>query len=83
MAILKGVPKHRIIFRHAFASTLGPIINVVALNIGFFDQRRGGCGIGFLPIRDWGRLIIDAVSFRDIPLVQATALCFCFFLHLY
>ena len=35
MAILKGVPRRRIIFRHALLNAIGPIVNVVALNLAY------------------------------------------------
>ena len=35
MAILKGLPKWRIVVRHAFPNALAPIINVIALNIAY------------------------------------------------
>lgn len=78
MAILKGVPKRRIILHHAFRNAMGPIINVIALNIGFLVS-------GVVVVESvfaypgLGRLIVNAVSFRDIPLVQGTTMCFCGF----
>lgn len=78
MAILKGVPKRRIILRHALPNALGPIINVIALNLGFLIS---GVVIveSVFAYPGLGRLIIDAVFFRDIPLVQGTAMVFCIF----
>lgn len=35
MAILKGVPRRRIILRHALFNAFGPIVNVVALNLAY------------------------------------------------
>ena len=35
MAILKGVPRRRLLLRHALPNALGPIINVVALNLAY------------------------------------------------
>ena len=35
MAILKGVPRKRIILRHALLNAIGPIVNVVALNLAY------------------------------------------------
>lgn len=78
MAILKGVPKGRIIMRHALPNALGPIINVIALNLGYLVS---GVVIveAVFAYPGLGRLIIDAVSFRDIPLVQGAAMIFCLF----
>ena len=35
MAILKGVPRARIILRHALLNTIGPIVNIIALNLAY------------------------------------------------
>ena len=35
MAVLKGVPRKRIILRHALLNAIGPIVNVVALNLAY------------------------------------------------
>lgn len=35
MAILKGVPRKRIILRHALLNAIGPIVNVIALNLAY------------------------------------------------
>jgi peptide/nickel transport system permease protein len=78
MAILKGVPQKRIILRHALPNALGPIINVIALNLGYLVS---GVVVveAVFAYPGLGRLIIDAVSFRDIPLVQAATMIFCIF----
>lgn len=78
MALLKGVPRRRIILRHALPNAVGPIINVIALNIGYLVS-------GVVVVESvfaypgLGRLIIDAVSFRDLPLVQGVTMIFCAF----
>jgi len=78
MAILKGVSKKRIILRHALPNSLGPIINVIAINLGYLIS---GVVVveAIFAYPGLGRLVIDAVSFRDIPLVQGTAMIFCVF----
>ena len=35
MAILKGVPRRRIILRHALFNAIGPIVNIIALNLAY------------------------------------------------
>jgi len=35
MAILKGLPKWRIVVQHAFPNALAPVINVIALNLAY------------------------------------------------
>ena len=78
MAILKGVPRRRIIWRHALPNAVGPIINVIALNIGYLVS---GVVVveAVFAYPGLGRLIIDAVSFRDLPLVQGVTMIFCAF----
>lgn len=76
MAILKGVPSQRIILRHALPNAIGPIASVVALETAHLIT-----GIVVLEaifnINGLGRLMVDAVGSRDIPVVQACALIFC------
>ena len=53
MAILKGVPRRRIILRHALLNAIGPIVNVIALNLAWLV---GGVVIVetcFSPTRVW------------------------------
>jgi len=76
MAILKGVSRGRIVFRHALPNALGPIINVIALNIGYLVS-----GVVVVEVifayPGLGRLMIDAVAHRDVPMVQVTAMILC------
>jgi peptide/nickel transport system permease protein len=78
MAILTGVPRSRIILRHALPNALGPIINVIALNLGYMVS---GVVVveAIFAYPGLGRLLIDAVAYRDIPMVQAVAMIFCAF----
>nr|WP_319394864.1 ABC transporter permease [uncultured Desulfobacter sp.] len=75
MAVLKGVSRGRIIFRHSLINVIGPIANVVALNLTFLI---GGVVIveTIFAYPGLAKLIVDAVSTRDFPLVQACALIF-------
>ena len=76
MAILKGVPRARIILRHAFFNTIGPIVNVVALNLAYLVS---GVVIveTIFAYPGLAKLMIDGVQTRDLPLVQACAMIFC------
>jgi len=78
MALLKGVSKWRIIMRHAIPNALGPIVNVVALNLGYLVS-----GVVIIEViftyPGLGRLMVDSVVFRDLPQIQAVALIFCGF----
>lgn len=76
MAILKGVPKWRIILVHALPNAIAPIINVIVLNLAYLIT-------GIVVIESMfnfpgvGRLMVEGVTTRDIPLVQAAAMIFC------
>ncbi len=76
MAVLKGVPLWRILVVHALPNALGPIINVIALNLAYLIS-------GIVVIETMfnftglGRLTVEAVNTRDIPVVQVCAMIFC------
>lgn len=76
MAILKGVPRGRIILRHAFLNAIGPIVNVIALNLAYLVS-----GVVVVEVifayPGLAKLMIDGVQTRDLPLVQACAMIFC------
>jgi peptide/nickel transport system permease protein len=76
MALLKGVSRMRIIFRHSIVNVIGPIANVVALNLAFLI---GGVVIveTIFAYPGLAKLIVDAVSTRDFPVVQSCAMVFC------
>ncbi len=73
MATLKGVPYWRIVFRHALPNALLPAINVVALTIAWL---LGGVVVIEVVFNypGLGRMMIDSISDRDLPVVQAIAL---------
>jgi len=76
MAILKGVPKRRIILRHALFNAISPIVNVIALNLAYLV---GGVVIieTIFAYPGLAKLMVDGVQVRDLPLVQACAMIFC------
>ena len=76
MAILKGVPRRRIILRHALFNAIGPIVNVIALNLAWLIS---GVVIveTIFAYPGLAKLMIDGVQIRDLPLVQAIAMIFC------
>ncbi len=76
MAILKGVPRKRIILRHALFNAVGPIVNVIALNLAWLV---GGVVVveQIFSYPGLAKLMIEAVQMRDMPLVQACAMIFC------
>ena len=76
MAVLKGVPWRRVVLVHALRNAVGPIANVVALNLAYLIS-------GVIIVETifaypgMARLIVDAVTTRDFPLIQACAFIFC------
>lgn len=76
MAVLKGVRRWRMIFVHALRNAIGPIANVVALNLAYLIS---GVVITetIFAYPGLAKLIVDAVASRDFPVVQACAMVFC------
>lgn len=76
MAILKGVPRRRIVLRHALPNAVGPIVNVVALNLAYLVS-----GVVIVETifnyPGLARLTVDAVAKRDMPLLQGCVVFFC------
>jgi peptide/nickel transport system permease protein len=76
MAILKGVSRWRLLLIHALPNALAPIVNVIALNLAYLIS-------GIVVIETMfnftglGRLTVEAVTTRDIPVVQVCAMIFC------
>ena len=73
MAHLKGLPMSRILLRHALPNTVGPTVNVIAVNLAYLAS---GVVVveAIFAFPGFGRLMVDAVSSRDVPLIQAIAL---------
>lgn len=76
MAVLKGVPKGRIILRHALPNAFGPIANVIALSLGYLVTSVVVVEAVFA-YPGLGRQMVDAVVTRDPAMVQAIAMIFC------
>ncbi|MFS8048690.1 ABC transporter permease [Rhizobium sp. BR 314] len=74
-AYLKGLRTKRVVVRHALPNAAAPIVNVVAFNIAYLIT-----GVVLVEAvfnyNGLGRFMVDAVSKRDLPLVQAAALVF-------
>jgi len=72
-ARLKGLPERTVLFRHALPNAVGPVAQVVALQLAWLA---GGAvvveylfrypGVGFA--------LVDAVHNRDLPVIQALSL---------
>ncbi|MER9196889.1 ABC transporter permease [Mesorhizobium australicum] len=76
MAVLKGVSYRRIILVHALRNAVGPIANVVALNLAYLVSGIVVVETVFV-YPGLARLLVDAVSSRDFPVIQACVLIFC------
>ncbi len=71
----KGVPERRVIWGHALRNALIPVITLTGLEFG---SLLGGA-IVIETVFSWpglGRLLVDSVSFRDYPVIQAEILLF-------
>ena len=75
MARLKGVPNSKVITRHALPNALAPIINVVALNLAYLITGVVLVEVVFV-YPGVGQLLVDSVTKRDFPVVQACCLIF-------
>jgi peptide/nickel transport system permease protein len=75
MAFLNGASATRVVLQHALPNAIAPIVNVVALNLAYLV-------VGVIVVEvvfvypGIGQLMVDAVSKRDVPLVQACGLLF-------
>ncbi|MFE1597722.1 ABC transporter permease [Methylobacterium sp. ID0610] len=76
MALLKGASRWRMVLHHALPNALGPIVNAVALSLSYL---LGGVLVVETIFNYPGiaKLMLDAVSTRDLPLIQSCAMIFC------
>ncbi|MFC5445346.1 ABC transporter permease [Rhizobium halophytocola] len=74
-AELKGVSSWRAIIKHAAPNALAPIINVVALNLAYLVVGVVVVEVVFV-YPGMGQYMVDAVTVRDMPVVQACGLIF-------
>jgi peptide/nickel transport system permease protein len=72
-ARLKGLPERTVLFRHALPNAIGPVVQVIALQLAWLA---GGVVVVEFLFRypGIGYALVDAVSNRDIPVVQALTL---------
>jgi peptide/nickel transport system permease protein len=73
MAELKGLPARAVLLRHALPNALVPTLNVTAINLGYLI---GGVVIveRIFSYPGFGRLLVDSLQLRDVPLIEATVL---------
>ncbi|WP_028219675.1 ABC transporter permease [Paraburkholderia oxyphila] len=76
MAVLKGTSPVWIVLRHILPNTIGPIANAVALSLSYLF---GGVVIveSIFNYPGLASLMVDAVTNRDMPLVQGCVMVFC------
>jgi len=75
MARLKGLSPARIVVFHALPNALAPIVNVVAVNLAYLIVGVVVVEVVFV-YPGLGQLLVDAVSKRDMPVIQAGSLIF-------
>ena len=75
MARLKGLSPTRIIVKHALPNAIAPIANVVVINLAYLVVGVVITEVVFV-YPGLGQLLIDSVTTRDIPVVQAAAMIF-------
>ncbi|MEU6699763.1 ABC transporter permease [Pseudonocardia sp. NPDC046786] len=73
MARLKGLPERTVLVRHAVPHTIGPVAQVIALQLAWLA---GGVVVVEFLFRypGIGQALIDAVANRDVQVVQAITL---------
>jgi peptide/nickel transport system permease protein len=73
MCILKGLPRSRVIIFHALPNAIVPALNTMALNLAYLI---GGVVVveQVFAFQGLGTLLVDSVSLRDAPIVEAVAL---------
>jgi len=76
MATLKGLSRVRVVMVHALPNAAGPIANAIALSLSYL---LGGAIIVETIFNYPGiaSLMVDAVTSRDMPLLQTCAMIFC------
>ena len=74
-AELKGLSPFDIIRKHAFPNAIAPIVNVVMLNLAFLIVGVVVVEVIFV-YPGMGQYLVDHVSKRDVPVVQACGLVF-------
>jgi peptide/nickel transport system permease protein len=75
MAVLKGVPPWRLVLQHALPNALAPIIQVIAFNLAYLVVGVVLVEVVFV-YPGIGQYLVDAVSKRDVTVVQACGLVF-------
>ena len=69
----RGIPRRRVMWRHAARNAASPVLTIAALQLGFL---LGGAVVteSVFNRPGLGRLLVDGILWRDLPLVQGVAL---------
>jgi ABC-type dipeptide/oligopeptide/nickel transport system permease component len=69
----RGIPEGRVLWKHAARNAVGPVLTIAALQLGFL---LGGAVVTETLFNrpGLGRLLIDGILWRDLPLVQGVSL---------
>lgn len=72
-AVLKGMPRKYVIFRHALKNALLPTITIIGMNMGWLF---GGLVVveTLFGYPGMGSLLMTAIKTRDVPLIEACVL---------
>jgi glutathione transport system permease protein len=73
----KGLPERRVVWTHTLRNALIPVITMTGLQFGFLL----GGAVVVETVFAWpglGRLLVDSISYRDYPVIQAEILLFSF-----
>ena len=72
-ALLRGLPRRRVVLRHGLLNALGPALNVIALN---FTYLIGGLVVveTVFSYPGIGTVLVNAISNQDTPVVEAIVL---------
>ncbi len=73
LATLKGLPRRRVVLRHALPNALGPALRVTVLNVAWLIG-----GVVFVEVvfnfPGIGRLLVEAIRLLDTPVIEAIAM---------
>jgi ABC-type dipeptide/oligopeptide/nickel transport system permease component len=69
----KGLPAHRVVFKHALRNALVPVVGLVAVQLGLL---MGGSVVveSIFALDGLGYLAYQSISYRDFPVLQAVVL---------
>ncbi|MGE0006012.1 MAG: ABC transporter permease [Parvibaculaceae bacterium] len=76
-AVLKGCSRWRVVFHHALPNALGPITNIIAVNLAYLFVGVVVVEVVFV-YPGMGQLMVDAIAKRDVPVIQSSSLIFAF-----